>query len=103
MPKSMHGKVQSYFMPLEEFYQKYGFYPPKHPDLIKKMGGEKAQEMGEKHLKKRKNWHWAKITLQQYLDLKDQGKLDSEIIKEHPWLTYEKLHHLKKKWGLVKE
>lgn len=102
MPKSMHGKVQSYFMPLEEFYAKYGFYPPKHPEMIKKQQEEQARKHEEKQ-RKRKNWHWQKITKEEYLAKKEQGKLDSEIIEECEWLTYEKLHHLKKKWGLIKE
>lgn len=101
---SVHGDVDSYYLPLEAFYEKYGFYPPKHPDLQKRkdlvLQGKKPKPLRNKHIK---NWCWAKLTKEQYLDLKIQGISDAEIIEKIQWMNYERLHNLKKKWGMLKK
>lgn len=98
----LHGEINEYVMPLEEFYQKYGFYPPKHPDLLAaKNEVEPMPKKDAKYQRRGKNWNWAKLTLDRYLGLKNLGKLDSEIIDEFPWITYDGLKKLKKRWGLT--
>lgn len=94
LPRSAHGEVKSYFMPLDELKARYG------PEAGKRYGETAAAvEVDPKLI----NWNWSKLTLPRYSDLKNKGFSDLEIIEQLPWLNYQHLLRLKKKWGILNE